>query len=101
MCRRFDGSPPSPRPGQPVPDVKATAHNLQRSAGITPYGDEPGENFAAVGDVHGLLILVCPGRTWFPTTHRRASAVSTSVHATNGRPGDYPLTEASRLRLRT
>ena len=85
--------------GIAVPDVRATAQYLQRSAGIAPYGDEPGGNFAAVGDVHGLLILVSPGRSWFPTTHRRAAAVSTSVHAANGRPGDYPLTEASLLRL--
>lgn len=87
--------------GIAVPDVGATVQNLQRSAGIAPYGDEPGRNFAAVGDVHGLLILVSPGRTWFPTTHRRAAAVATSVNAADGRPGDYPLTESSLLRLST
>lgn len=87
--------------GIAVPDVPATARNLQRSAGIAPYGDAPGKNFAAVGDVHGLLILVSPGRTWFPTTHRRAAAVATRVNAANGRPGDYPLTESSLLRLST
>lgn len=87
--------------GIAVPDVAATARNLQRSAGVAPYGDEPGKNFAAVGDVHGLLILVSPGRMWFPTTDRSAAEVATGVHAVGGRPGDYPLTESSLLRLST
>lgn len=85
--------------GIAVPDVAATARNLQRSAGVAPYADEPGKNFAAVGDVHGLLILVSPGRMWFPTTDRSAAEVATSVNAVGGRPGDYPLTESSPLRL--
>lgn len=85
--------------GIAVPDVRAVAARLQAQAGLGAYGDEPGETFAAVGDVHGLLILVTPGRAWFPTANRSVAAAATSVEAQGGRPGTYPLATSSSLRL--
>lgn len=85
--------------GVAVPDVRAAARDLQERAGIAPYGNEPGENFAAVGDVHGLLILVSPGRTWFPTGDRRAGTATTWVQAAGGKPGSHPLAGSSVLRI--
>jgi catechol 2,3-dioxygenase-like lactoylglutathione lyase family enzyme len=55
--------------GLAVPDV-LRAVGLLRPAGVLPYGTEPGPDFAAVGDVDGLLILVTPGRAWKPTDDR-------------------------------
>lgn len=53
--------------GVAVPDVLAAVATL-RAAGLRPYGNEPTGDFAAVGDIDGLLILVTPGRAWFPTS---------------------------------
>lgn len=87
--------------GVAVPDVRAAAERLQVEAGLTSYGGEPEESFAAVGDVHGLLILVSPGRIWFPTSDRRSAAVPTSVQATGGRSGNHWITDSTVLRLET
>ncbi|MGT2462305.1 VOC family protein [Sinomonas atrocyanea] len=48
-------------------DVPALAGRLEAAFGIRPYGDGVSA-FQPVGDVEGLLILVNPGRPWFPTT---------------------------------
>jgi catechol-2,3-dioxygenase len=85
--------------GVAVPGVRETVARLRAEAGLTSYGEEPAANFAAVGDVHGLLILVTPGRTWFPTTSRTAAAAATSVEARGGRPGTYELAASSGVRL--
>lgn len=85
--------------GVAVPDVRAVADRLRAEAGLAAYGDEPGESFAAVGDVHGLLILVTPGRAWFPTANRWVAAEATSVEAQGGRSGTHVLASSSSLRL--
>ena len=66
--------------GIAVPDVGAAVEQL-RTAGATPYANPPGPQFAAVGDVHGLLILVAPGRGWMPTGDRYAASSPVTVHA--------------------
>ena len=86
--------------GIAVPDVRAVAAALRRDAGIEAYGDEPGEEFGAVGDVHGLLILVRAGRAWFPTTGRTVAAVPTVVEARGPRAGSYELGPGQRLDVR-
>jgi hypothetical protein len=49
-------------------DVKATAAALQAETGITPYEKQPLlENFGALGDSDGLLILSAENRNWYPT----------------------------------
>ncbi|WP_162940319.1 VOC family protein [Gryllotalpicola protaetiae] len=70
--------------GLAVPDVLATAAELA-AAGIEPYANPPGESFAPVGDVHGLLILVAPGRPWFPTQSRTAALSRLKVSLAGGR----------------
>lgn len=64
--------------GIAVPDVLATVARL-RTAGIQAYGNEPTDDFAAVGDAGGLLILVRPGRLWFPTTTRPVADTPVTV----------------------
>ncbi|RYZ31607.1 MAG: hypothetical protein EOP01_03025 [Propionibacteriaceae bacterium] len=59
--------------------------------GIEPYGEPPGRDFAAVGDLHGLLILVRPGRAWLPTADRQAAMAAITVEAVGPRPGTCTL----------
>lgn len=70
--------------GIAVPDVGAAVAVL-RHHGIEPYANPPGDSFAAVGDVHGLLVLVTPGRTWFPTRNRVPSTAPVVVDLGLGR----------------
>ncbi|ROS75664.1 catechol-2,3-dioxygenase [Curtobacterium sp. PhB130] len=67
--------------GVAVPDVPNAVHALE-AAGIHPYGNEPAQDFAAVGDVDGLLILVTSGRSWFPTASRRVADTAITVQTT-------------------
>lgn len=87
--------------GIAVADVPATVARLT-AAGLTPYANPPAPSFAAVGDAHGLLILVTPGRAWLPTQDRHASAVATRVEAeaAGARPGRHGLGEGSELLVR-
>jgi len=48
-----------------VPNVIEAARDLARLSGLAPYG-RGGEQFAAIGDARGLLIVVEEGRPWFP-----------------------------------
>ncbi|MCS6574797.1 hypothetical protein NYS52_09680 [Curtobacterium flaccumfaciens pv. flaccumfaciens] len=64
--------------GVPVPDVLGAVDALRR-AGLEPYANPPGESFAAVGDVDGLVILVSPDRRWFPTGDRSPSSAPVIV----------------------
>ena len=51
--------------GMPTPDVPALVGLIESRLGLSLY-DGGGEQFAAVGDERGLLIVVRSGRTWFP-----------------------------------
>lgn len=79
----------------PVPDAAAALATV----GLHPYKNPPGDGFGAVGDVDGLLILVSPGRTWFPTGDRRVGVVATQITATGGTPGTCPLSSRATLHL--
>ncbi|GAA4173315.1 VOC family protein [Gryllotalpicola koreensis] len=70
--------------GVAVPDVLDTAAKLA-ATGIEPYANPPGEAFAPVGDVRGLIILVSPGRAWFPTQTRLAAPGRVKVGLAGGR----------------
>ncbi|VXB82254.1 MULTISPECIES: hypothetical protein [unclassified Curtobacterium] len=81
--------------GVPVPDVLGAVDALRR-AGLEPYANPPGESFAAVGDVDGLVILVSPDRRWFPTGDRSPSIAPVVVDLGLGAP--LELTEGVLLR---
>ena len=59
-------------------DVPATAQGMQRELGLEPYrgGDE---NFRALGDEHGLLLVIRTGRRW---GYDKAAARPTTVFPT-------------------
>ncbi|WIE56726.1 hypothetical protein DEI96_011120 [Curtobacterium sp. MCLR17_031] len=81
--------------GVPVPDVLGAVEALRR-AGLDPYANPPGESFAAVGDVDGLVILVSPDRRWFPTGDRSPSSAPVVIDVGLGVP--LELTEGVLLR---
>ena len=64
--------------GIAVPDVPGAVEAL-RQHGLDPYAGLPGPDFAPVGDVDGLLIVVSPGRQWFPTLDRAPSSAPVVV----------------------
>ena len=54
--------------GLPVLDVKTAIEKINNISGIPFYsGDD--KSFAAMGDEHGLFIIVKEGRKWFPDCH--------------------------------
>lgn len=81
--------------GVPVPDVLGAVGALRR-AGLEPYANPPGESFAAVGDVDGLVILVSPDRRWFPTGDRSPSRAPVVIDLGLGE--SLELTEGVLLR---
>ncbi|WP_415854607.1 VOC family protein [Sinomonas sp. G460-2] len=52
--------------GVAAEDVPGTTSQVESVLGITGYGGGASA-FQPVGDLEGLLILVAPGRHWFPT----------------------------------
>jgi catechol-2,3-dioxygenase len=53
--------------GLVVEDVQAAVARFEAELGLGVYSDSSA-SFAPLGDEHGLLILVPPGRIWFPET---------------------------------
>jgi catechol-2,3-dioxygenase len=67
-------------------DVHATARMLQTETGITYY-DSGNEQFAALGDDQGLLIVVERGRIWFPETSQQPADDSPLTVVVETAPG--------------
>ncbi len=61
-------------------DVKGTVDQLQ-GIGLPVYDGAGSDTFAAVGDEHGLFIVVKQGRIWFPDTGIPADLVPLRVEA--------------------
>ena len=66
---------------------------IQLALNVEVY-DGPSATFAAVGDEHGLFIVVPEGRAWFPDTGLRAGFYPLTVHLADGRVWSAPLPEA-------
>ena len=67
---------------------------------MTAYDQAPTDDFAAVGDIHGLLVLVAEGRRWYPLDQRCARAAEIEVEAVDERSGTISL-GGGRLTLTT
>jgi catechol-2,3-dioxygenase len=72
--------------GWAVDDVRATVTHLSARLRIPTYDGEGSDSFSALGDEHGLLILVRKGRAWFPTQDRLAIDGDTQVVIANDAP---------------
>ena len=55
-------------------DVRGSANQLCQKFGLGVYDGAGSEAFAAVGDEHGLFIVVKRGREWFPDTGKLAAS---------------------------
>jgi catechol-2,3-dioxygenase len=65
--------------GLAVDDVRATVAEMSARLHLPIYDGEGSDSFSALGDVHGLLIVVRKGRAWFPTQDRLALEGSTHI----------------------
>jgi catechol-2,3-dioxygenase len=54
--------------GMATADVPATARMLAAQLGIAVYRGSASDTFTALGDEHGLFIIVQRGREWYPDT---------------------------------
>lgn len=64
-----------------VPSVPAVQQQAEKSMGIRPYR-EYASNFAPLGSIHGVLIVVPEERVWLPTADVHAAVFPTQVEAT-------------------
>lgn len=74
--------------GLAVDDVPLAASALQTALGIGVWDGGDGSVFTALGDEHGLFIVVKQGRAWFPTQDRLADFYPLELTMT----GKHPLT---------
>ncbi len=77
--------------GLATDDVQAMVRSLQAEMGINPYGGAGSDAFAAVGDEHGLFIVVKRGRIWFPDTGKEATAARLRVEVSTAAQASYIL----------
>lgn len=72
----------------PVTSVQVAVQQLmQRNLAPVLIGQE----FAAIGDDHGMFILVTPERVWFPTEDRRPNSAPLQVRASVVQPDSAEL----------
>lgn len=74
-------------------DVPGDRELLAR-VGIDVYGAAASDVFSPVGDIHGLLLLVEPGRPWLPTDDHLATASPLEVRVEAARPVDLHIGSA-------
>lgn len=83
--------------GLVVDDVPLVVGELETRLGLPAYG-EWDEQFAAVGDARGLLIVVRRGRGWLPTG-RPAEAHEASVTLRGEASGEYAPGSPYRIQV--
>jgi len=76
-------------------DVPAVVEHLGSQIGVYPYGGPGSETFTAVGDMHGLFIVVKRGRIWFPDTGKGAVQAPVLVNVTTDIGTRYRLSGPS------
>lgn len=74
--------------GWVVDEVRAAVRALQNDPGFDVYANSLSDEFAAVGDEHGLFIIVKRGRIWFPDTRHLEAAQFRPIHMTLSRDAD-------------
>lgn len=65
--------------GLATPDVSTFSAHLQTEMGLPVWDAGDGETFTALGDEHGLFIIVKEGRAWFPTSDQPAYRIPTGI----------------------
>jgi catechol-2,3-dioxygenase len=72
-------------------DVPATVRMLLENLPVQIYDGPGSETFTAVGDPHGLLIVVKEGRIWFPDTGKAARPLPMRLIVPSGSGNGYVL----------
>lgn len=80
--------------GIPVPNVRDAAEALTANAELASFAAAPSDEFAAIGDDHGLFILAVQGRPWRPTTDRFATSSPVEVAVAAASNAGYRLGDA-------
>lgn len=75
--------------GLPVADPPALISRLEERLGLEVYSGDR-DQFTAVGDEHGLFIVVRPGRTWLPTD-RAAGEPAGALELESPRAGELQV----------
>jgi catechol-2,3-dioxygenase len=75
--------------GMPVPEVDPALRYLEERLGLSQYSGDR-ERFAAMGDEHGLFIVVPEQRAWFPTD-RVATAARLAVTVLGDAAGEHQI----------
>lgn len=86
--------------GVAADDVAAVVRQVQAELGSAPYRDPGSDTFAAVGDEHGLLIIVRQGRVWFPDTGKAAVVAPFEAVVSEQRDGPRSLVAGPPLAFR-
>ena len=77
--------------GLVVDDVPGMVARLHSWLGLDPYHGFTHHEFTAVGDIHGLLIVVQTGRIWFPTRSEQAGVAPVQVTITGAHESQYQV----------
>ncbi len=83
--------------GLAVPDVSTACDALQEEFGIGIWDAGDGEIFRAMGDEHGIFIVVKTGRAWFPTTDAPAALIPTIMTIRGSAEKAYTLPDTPYL----
>jgi catechol-2,3-dioxygenase len=78
--------------GLPTENVALTASELETNLNLPLYDGRGSQTFAAIGDEHGLLIIVPLGHPWLPTNSTSAAPMPIQI----GSPDittDYSVTD--------
>jgi catechol-2,3-dioxygenase len=73
-------------------DVPVTVRIMQTQFGLSSYG-AGSDTFAAVGDEHGLFIVVKRGREWHPQSGKYADVFPTTVTFSNSEERQFTVTQ--------
>jgi catechol-2,3-dioxygenase len=73
-------------------DVLDTVQLLHQALGIEAHGGSPHDQFTALGDDNGLLIVVKLGRLWLPDMRKAAEPAPLSVRLADQHGAKYRLT---------
>jgi catechol-2,3-dioxygenase len=76
--------------GLVVDEVAASAAKLSSELSLAYFDGQGSDLFCALGDDHGLLILVQSGRLWAPTRDRQAVACPLTLRLDGGKEISYP-----------
>jgi catechol-2,3-dioxygenase len=77
--------------GLATENVQETTEVLRATLGVTPHHIQGSETFTALGDDHGLLIVVDQKRAWFPETGKTAGPMPVTATVAQGSGQTYRI----------